>query len=368
MTMALALSQPPRQVSALRRACARLLGRMPLPELAQTCDVSICVPVSDERVDRLRAQIAAFARQTFPRERFELVYVVNNDRPDGSSRRTRAIRANARILRFLRGTHPVTVRVIDRSSPGREIPGCTVGHARNVGLHAVAARYLSQQRDGIVIQTDADTFPRSARYLAAVWEDMKRSGVAAAAGGLSMVLDMDAVQPAKRAYFRRHIRTLRDYSAWNHLVAALRAVDLTPRVSPTWFSGAHTVVRASVGVAAGGIPHEARGEDVVFGERIKTYARRCGLRVLPRRDRWLLETAIRESTRTGASFGPIFSNIAAHRGRPLVRNPEGSDLPSVPLTPAGLRALRRRVFRDPKRKAYAMNLINAFSRYALPRR
>ena len=365
MTMALPLRQSARQVSVLQQTCARLLQRVQLPELAPACDISVCVPVCNETVERLRAQIAAFARQTFPRERFEIVYIVNNDRPNRTPQGV--LRANRRAIRFLRGDHPVTVRVIDCSSPGREIIGCNVGRARNIGLHAVTARYLAQKRDGIVIQTDADTLPRSARYLTEVWKDMKRGDVAAAAGGLAMVLDMDARTPAQRAFFRRHIGTLRHYSEWLHLVAALHATDLTPSVSSTWFSGAHTVVRAVAGVAAGGVPPAAQGEDVAFGERIKAYAARRRLRVLPRRDRWFLQTAIRESTRTGTSFGPIFDNIKKHRGHPMVRNPGGPDLPPVPLTPAGLRSLRRRVFRDPRRKAYALNRINAFSRYSLPR-
>lgn len=363
--MALHRTPTDREMALARRRCGLVLRRFRVapPAVALECQITVCIPVHDESIERLQQQIRAYTRQRFPRERFEIVYLVNNDRPKNTP--PRVLRANRRAIRFLRGEHPITVQVIDCSSPGREIVGCNVGLARNIGLHAVAAGYLAQKRDGIIIFSDADTVPVKRDYLRAVWHDLRTDRVAGAAGGLEFELDPDSARTSDRTFFRKHIGTLRAYSQWVHLTESLYTRDLAPPVGPRRFSGAHMIVRAVAGVCAGGFPPTARGEDAAFGRRLEAFAEQSARRVLPRRDVWIMRTAIRESARTGMSFGPIFANIKKHGSHPLVRNPQGRHLPRLPLTTERLRALRREVFRDPRRKAYVLNAVENFSQYKL---
>lgn len=378
-------------VARVKAACKKVLGQRTrkLPELAEECVISVLVPVYDEDISRLERQLAAFAKQKFDRSAFELVYVVNNG-PAATTPAT-VLTRNKKLLQWLQtATFPFTVRVIDRSSAGQEIKDCNVGQARNFGLHAMAWRYLEQSRDGLVIHTDADTFPFKTNYLHQVWQGFSTSRSVAASGGLRMVLDLDDANPQRRTFFQKHITVLREYGQWFNLRYALHGKDMRLAVGPTTFSGAHMLARAIASVAAGGIPQVRAGEDIGFSASLQKFATQHQLEFLSKRDQWLLQTSIRESHRTGSGFRPLFDLIERHQGKPLVRHPlapffpdftaanqHKSSLPSVikehydalyplvPLTKVGLAELRRRVYQHPERKAYAQNAIKYFTNYQL---
>lgn len=442
-----------KDLNKARKRCEAVIGnKYKLPPLEPSCEISILVPVYDESIKRIDKQISAFSNQKFPKRKFELVYIVNNPPPDGSVERARAVRQNAKILKHLKKGRRLAVRVIDLSSKGRALKKSNVGIARNIGLHAVASRYLEQNRDGIVIHTDADTLPKSSEYLRKVYKEVSDPNCFGAAGGVEFILDIDSLNKADRTFFRKHIQTFRNFTEWHILVNALRKKSL-PKVvaSPTRFFGANMISKAIAGVLAGGIPEIGRAEDAAFGKNLERLAKKYGAKVLPRWDEWVMRTAFRESRRTGASFGPVFDNIRKHNGKPLVRSanaphffheylpklllavrktggkrnalsallgkhfdeashntqkaimafakqiPAGStvsarqhlygamkakhlkdrpdlvfyakykeDFPLETLTPARLKALKKEVYKDPARRAFAEDAVKAFGQWKLP--
>ncbi|MFA5946827.1 MAG: glycosyltransferase family A protein [Patescibacteria group bacterium] len=296
--------------------------RLPLPPLAQTCVLTIFVPMFNESLRRLKTQLDAFAKQQLPRDMFEVVYLVNNGEDASSEVR----QENARTMDYLqRSPHGLPIRLLDRSSRGQEILHCNVGKARNFGLHAIAKRYLEQERDGVLVHIDADTFPEDPTYLQKVYRAFQKTPSAiAASGGLRMILDMDNPDPQKTAFFKKHISALRNFGKWYHLSHALNATDdkLSPWMTPTTLSGPHMISRVVASVCAGGIPDASLGEDAMFGFNLEQYAKKIHGVFLSKRDVWFLRMAIRESTRAGASYAEVFRNIAEHNGRPIVRNPQ----------------------------------------------
>lgn len=436
-----------------KRRCRRMIGaHRPLPELLEETEITILIPVYNESVKRLRKQIIAFSKQDIGRRIFELVFIVNNGFSDGSDRFDAVYRANQRAIAFLKKKQLCTVRVIDRSSPSSEIRDCNVGKARQFGLHVVAARYLGQNRDGIVIHTDADTFPARQDYLRRVLRDVKPSRCFGASGGVRYMLDMDSMSQKDKEFFSKHIGAFRDYSEWHFLNKVMHEKSLRPMMTPLRFSGAHMISKAIAAVCAGGIPGLAHGEDIAFGEALLAFAKKRRAYLLSgRMKNWVLVTALRESDRTGAAHGPTFENIRAHGGKPLAR-PEGAPttfqfvtqrlLPAVrnqrgikkvvrdlqtvsseieprkaanallrlsrrikpgmtrdqrfkafeawkrvesnqdvaklilrwyskkyprePLTHAKVVALRKKVFKNPRRKAYVLNAADAFGDFRLP--
>lgn len=316
---------PYRQTDLLlaKRRCSSFVRRYPdvLPPLLRSCELTVLVPLYAESTSRVRALIEAYAAQCVPLGSFELVFIVNNPPAQEAHDLARVIEQNQKCLRILKRKYSIPVHVIDASSPGREIPEGNVGKARNIGLHLVAARYLAQSREGIILHTDADTFPTKTDYLRKVMKELKPPHCFGAAGGLAFVLDLDGKSKQDIAFFERHLVTLRAYFTWRYLVQSLHLKDLTPLVWPTRFSGAHMIVKAIAAVCAGGVPVVKGGEDMQFGEQLSLFAKRYQARILPRRDTWYLRTAVRESRRTGASFGSVLLSIKKRKGRLVAPDP-----------------------------------------------
>ncbi len=304
-----------------QKACADVhsrAGKDGLLPLHPACRISIIVPIYDESIDRLKKQIYAFSLQRLSKDRFELVYVVNNTRNQTSSAQRDAFRRNQRALRFLRRSQSVRVRTIDCSSLEYASEDNSVGLARDIGLHLVTARYLSQERDGILIHTDADTLPTRKTYLSTVLKDLSMPNRVGAAGGIRYVLDIDSQKEQDRAHVRKHFETIREYFTWKVCVTALHRKDLTVHEHPLRFSGAHMIAKGIASVSAGGFPHKGLAEDTEFGERLQAFAKSREADLLPRRDQWVLTTAFRESTRTDASFWRVFALIKKYHDHPPV--------------------------------------------------
>lgn len=306
----------------VRKRCRVVLkNRRPLPEVSAACHITILVPVYDEAIHRIKKQIDAFSKQQLSKDKFELVYVVNNPKPDGSREDARVVRANKKIMRFLRRRQPLAVRCIDLSSPGNELKVSNVGAARNFGLHAVALRYLDQGRDGIVIHTDADSAPSKRRYLNEVLKEVSDPKCFGVAGGVDFVLDIDSRSKADKEFFRKHFAAFRKYMEWHALAHALnQQKHLKEQGSYENFAGAHMICKAIAGVLAGGIPALARAEDGIFGINLHKLAKKYGAYILVRKDEWLMRTAFRESRRTGTGYGAVFANVKKTKGKPLVRD------------------------------------------------
>jgi glycosyltransferase involved in cell wall biosynthesis len=286
-----------------------------LPELSRDCQLSVIIPVYAEHIDRLQKQIDSFALQSFSCKKVECIYVVNNDIPKDTLAWKEAYHLNQKAISFLKKKHPITIHVIDRSSAGKEIPNCNVAQARNIGIAEASVRYFEQDRDGILFQTDADVYLKNKQLFRLIRSDFSRYPLAfGAAGGVIYEFSVDDPQVLQGRDPYLFYRDVVTHFHWQALLYALRHPHPVPPVFPTFFSGAHMVSRAVALACIGGILPLQIAEDVSFGVRLEAFAKHHDGYILPRRESWFVTTALRESTRTGVSFGDVFANLLKEGG------------------------------------------------------
>lgn len=279
------------------------------------CEIGVVVPVSRERIDRLERQLASFLRQQgVDRNQFEVIYTVNNGLPDGTEKFRRTAEANQRAIEWIRGLGLPNVHVIDKSSRGNEIPKCNVGRARNRGLAEASLRFHENRRNGLIIQTDADSYVEDPRQLARLKDRFDRNpDVIGAAGGLVFEWNPDEEDPEKRALLRRKLDRFVLKTKWNMYAHYLRNPDDPYIDANDHFSGAHMISRSFESAAIGGLADLDAGEDPRFGADLRDYAATHGQRVVNLRDEFFVVTALRDSDRTGASFKQDFDSIDLDR-------------------------------------------------------
>ncbi|MCA9346806.1 glycosyltransferase family 2 protein [Candidatus Saccharibacteria bacterium] len=290
----------------------------PLPAIKDDCIISILVPVYNESLSRIKKQIRSFNSQTLEKDLYELVFIVNN--PPIKKTDRSALKQNSLVIKYLSNISHKNIHVIDRSSKGRELTFGNIGEARNIGLLSISKRYFDQKRDGIIIHTDADTFPKDDQYLAKVKRAFDIPKVYGAAGGIRFVLSLDNNTKKNRGFFEAHLSVFHKYVRWNFLLSALETDVSRLKFEPTTFSGAHMISRAIASICVGGIKQVNRTEDYLFGVSLLEFAKKHHGKILSMRDKWIMITSLRESTRSGTSFGPIFNNIKETNGKPLVRD------------------------------------------------
>lgn len=310
---------PKTDIAMARKSCLVVLREdiTPIAPLSERCVLSIVIPAYDEHVSRIKAQVKAFNEQTINAELCELVYVVNNGKRAGVS--PEVLKKNDAVLAYLKKAKSnMRIVVLDRSSAGHELAVGNVGHARNYGVNVVAHRYLLQNRDGILLQSDADTLPTKKTFLRTMLKDYIKTGCIGASGGVRFILSMDSMNAKDRHFFKAHLPQFNMFAQWGYLIRALHSKNPQLAVTPTRFSGANMSSLAVAAICAGGVPPLPKAVDVVFGNQLEDYAKKRHALILPRRDQWIMKTSFRESTRTGSGFGPLFSTMRKNNGYPLV--------------------------------------------------
>lgn len=307
------------------------------------CEIGIVVPVYREDISRLEKQIASLQRQKkIPLEALEVMYVVNNNVANGSGRSRADIEANARAMAFLRGQRALRIHVVDKSSRGNEIPGCNVGKARNRGLAEMTYRFHGLGKNGIVLQTDADTWLEDEVHLFRLKTYMDTNpAVIGLAGGVIFSWSPDAKDPSERALLLKKQKKLTLRKTYDRMSEYIRLHGNLPVKREVAFCGAHMVSRSEESAQIGGLPDLDAYEDRQFGVDLSTFAERHGKRVVGAKDEFQLITAIRESDRTTASFGSFFNSVEADRFELVPDVLEGDGL--VELDEAYAARLKNRV-------------------------
>lgn len=289
--------------------------RRQLPALSPDCQISIIVPVFGERIDRIKDQLRFFKLQTLSPDVFEIIYIINNDLPQGTPEWKESFTQNQLVLTFLRAYKGLNVRVIDRSSRGLEIKECNVGKARNVGVAEVSVRYFEQSRDGILFQTDADARLNNKNHLRRILSAFRKDPLCfGASGGVLYELSLDTESAKIQKEYEKLFSDIVLYFRWYALVDAYKKDRLTLPGHSRSFSGVHMVSRALASACIGGMQELGIAEDVLFGEDLCKFAKKHGGDVLPMRDKWYAVTAFRESSRTDSSFGKVFERILKEGG------------------------------------------------------
>jgi glycosyltransferase involved in cell wall biosynthesis len=273
------------------------------------CRLSIVVPVSNEDPERLLKQIDSLRNQQgVDRQLFELIYVINNGKDDGTPKFQERIMRNQQAMDALRGISDLNVFAIDKSTPGNEIENCNVGKARNRGVAEASLRFHEAKKNGILLQTDADTWFQNPEHIAELLRVMEDPQIIGAGGGIRWEWSPDTKDSAERADLERKLKIIVRRRIWTLLANFIRDQDVGSE-RPFTFSGAHMISRSLETAEVGGLIDANIGEDPQFGFDLTTLANARGNRVENLSERLVVTTAYRESDRTDASFKKVFDKI-----------------------------------------------------------
>jgi glycosyltransferase involved in cell wall biosynthesis len=315
---------------------------------SSNCETAIVVPVYAEEPKRILDQIKSLLDQKDVNlSTLEVVYVVNNGEDDGSEEFQQTRQLNQAVLDlpiwanrelspdegsyspedlalFKVIREQLTVFVIDKSSPGHEIHGCNVGKARNRGLAEASFRFFANNKNGILIQTDADTTFEDKQFIKKMGEQFADSNLIGIAGGLDMVIDPDIQDSAMRERLLTNMSSAIRLRMYERLADFCRYPDYAFDSSSS-FSGANMLSRSFESAVIGGFIDAPMGEDPKFGRDLKELAGRRGKEVIALKDELKLRTAIRPSERTDASLGKTIGKDFGDGKEKLVDNPEVPD-------------------------------------------
>jgi len=209
------------------------------------CRVSVAIPASNEEagISATLASLIAqrdFAGRPLDPELFEVIVFVNNTRD-----------ATSDCVRVFAAEHPAWAIHVAEEAPSNAPPH--VGHARGTAMALAADRMTSEDRDGIVATTDADTRV-GPRWLAAT---MRALETVDAVGGRV------ATEPPTEAGGRAALALDRHFK---HAIVALECAldpvpwDAWPRHSN--HQGASLALHARLYRRIGGVPALAALEDL----------------------------------------------------------------------------------------------------------
>jgi len=334
------------------------------------CELAIAVPVFGEEPRRILDQLQSVLDQTSDLDKFEIMYVVNNgERPklpeppfdpkDVAEYQTKLLNYPEELAKFQRTlelnqavlnlpiwtnkdttlnegqyseeevalineiSEKLTVFVIDKSSAGHEIPKCNVGKARNRALAEASLRFHKNGKNGILVQTDADTVFSDPEYVSKVMHQFEDPDVIGIAGGLDMIIDPDSGDHSELESLRGKM----DDVIRSRMYARLSDFYRNPKMSfnaAISFSGANMLSRSLESAAIGGFIDANKGEDPQFGRDLEELASTTGKRVIYQKDELKVSTAFRLSDRTGAGF-------AITEGKDLSKNKDKEvDNPDIP--------------------------------------
>ncbi len=321
------------------------------------CEVAVVVPVYTETSERILAQILSLTKQReIGKENFEALYVINNGEDNGSEEFQSVRRLNQQILNLpiwknreadYTGCTPeqqtlfeelrenFNLFAIDKSSPDNAIASCTVGKARGRGVAEASRRFFDNQKNGVLVQTDADARFEDQDYLKkainAFQEDPSIIGIA---GDILYEFSPDEETELTSEQVREK---------WIELVllkTAKRLSQFTDKLDneiqtggdshdDIAFSGANMITKSYETAVAGGISDQESGEDTEFSQRLNQFAQERGKRVTTMPDSLKVVTALRESGRTPVRLKTFYGITLS--GDPLVEDPDVRQRTFVPL-------------------------------------
>lgn len=204
--------------------------------------------------------------------------------------------------------------VIDKSTSGNEIKDCNVGKARNRVLAESVKRFLKNNKNGVVLHTDADSTFDDQKHLEIVAKtfEEKRDAIAIA-GGVKYKLNLDNTLNKKTVEIEKHLRKVEILKRIKIITDYLNDSLEKFKDSKIRFSGPHMIARAYESAIIGGFDDANRAEDVNFGKSLENYATKNGKQILGMRESLVMSTSLRESTRTESSFGHFLKDDFSYK-------------------------------------------------------
>ncbi|EKE10913.1 MAG: hypothetical protein ACD_15C00177G0003 [uncultured bacterium] len=274
--------------------------------MSKECKVSIVIPVYGEREYIFRPLESLTVQEGVSNKDFEAIFVVNNpgnvpernmskETEDDYKRKVdhyhRALRENQEVLKILdliNGNevevelNPEEKRVvekikeleirifaIDKASPGKTLPDgeANVGGARNRGVAEAVSRFYEQKgENGIIAQTDGDSFMRNGYVRSIIKAFEERPDLVGAVGKLQFE-DIGEIQFSTELEKMLSVKYIYEY-----LTMRIKNLDSRNEESiareekpKIHFSGANMMSRAYEAALVGGIEKIGGGEDPNFG-------------------------------------------------------------------------------------------------------
>jgi len=289
------------------------------------CRLAVLFPVYQEPARRVLELLESVAEQEdVCFDEIEILCLVNNAEHDATDAYSSAKRANEVILRlpawrnaasfggllFDEETRERANRlrkklgayVIDKSSPGNEIPANNIGKARNRLLAEAVQRFFRLGRNGVVLMTDADAVLSDPLYLRRLMDvfDSEEDFVGGS-GSIDFMFDPDTSAERERRRVHDHLSEYILKRRWSCL-SEMHAGSEPDMAPPDACYGANIFFRSGDAAAMGGFRPYHRFEDSHFMNDLKAYASRSGktAAALPH---FRVQTALRDSFRTAGSFG-----------------------------------------------------------------
>ena len=309
------------------------------------CEVAVVIPSCGERQYFFRPIESLLNQEGVTPDQFELIMVINNSEPkqkpeeddetfaarlEQAQKGARENQENLKILQLIHGEDvdvelteeeqalmkriqesKLKVFGIDKATVGKTLPSerANVGGARNRGVAEAVARFYQMGKNGLIIQTDADTaldkhFIQNTLH---IFKDQPE--LAGVSGYLEMDQTIEKGERIEKVYFFANLekiyRTLVNYLLTHEQ-------DLPKRKN---FTGANMVSRAFETAIVGGVPEMGEKEDVDFGRRLDSINKTSRLNTLIARpvDRPSLRTA---GTKKG------HGHIRANQAKEIMRTGE----------------------------------------------
>lgn len=275
------------------------------------CEFCIVVPVFNEKPERILKQIESLKNQNgFDPSRYEVIYVVNNDVVKGDRKSKEIVATNHEAMKVLRNVSGLYVHAIDKSSPGNEIVGCNLGKARNRGLAEASLRFYESGKNGIVIQTDADTYFHDPDYFKKLHALMsKHPDAIGVAGGIIFEFSPDTTDEKEVAGLQAKIEKFALMKKGYILSKYLRDANYISPYRSQMFWGANMVSKSYESAVIGGIIELGTKDDLQFYLDLQAYGQKKGQYIIEAKNKLLVVTAMRESDRTLVSFKKEFDRI-----------------------------------------------------------
>jgi len=308
--------------------------------MGASCLATILFPVNNEPIRRVLDLLESITEQEeIDFNKIEVLCLVGNSVYDGSASSERIMRANELVLelpvwrnahglngqRFSEETRSRASKireqfnayVIDKSTVGLAMSECNVGRARNRLLGEAVQRFSRQEKNGVLIMTDADIVFSNPRYIRSILDIFNsQEHLIAGTGGVDYVFDPDTLNEKQRKSihdaFSEYILIRRWRCLSEHLLG--KPVNLSP---PDACFGGSIFCLSEAAAECGGFRPLGRCEDSYFFKDISAYAARKG-NIASSLPNLRVTEALRDSFRTDASLG---YSLAKQKGLPLVKHP-----------------------------------------------
>jgi len=307
------------------------------------CEIGVVVPAYGESPERILAQVFSLVGQKgVPPEQFEVIYIVNNGKDDGSKNFKEIFELNQAVLQlpiwknrdnleflksfpeekrdFLRTIHErFNFFAVDKSSPESSISDCNIGKARNRGAAEECKRFYEAGKNGILMQTDADVLFDYEQYLEkAVFLFRSAPTLIGVSGSVDYEFSPDNKEELEPEEIKKEWQDLVLLKASKRMSQFLQGQNKVEAHDFIGFGGANTLSRSFETAVFGNMADRAAGEDTDFSRRIDNFARGRGKKILGLQDSFILVSALRESGRTPVALKKFYG--VTESGDKLVEN------------------------------------------------